>query len=155
MLIAAGSLLVTSSIALVRLNVMTSLYSLRVLTVKSGSEYNSLASLLDDSNSAHAELLAKIKRRLRNETFTMDYIREIIHNYPLLVRSLYLNFANRHYVQTHGDQDELLPTLSYLRLKVDRILPDEELKALISKTVANEHHEMVMTAFRIFNSSVL
>ena len=120
-----------------------------------GTEYTSLASILDHNNSAHAELLSKIKRRLRNETFTGDYIREIIHRYPALIRSLYLNFANGHYVQTRGEQDDFLPTLSYLRLKVDKILSDEELKVLISKTVANEHHEMVMTAFRIFNKSVL
>ncbi|KAK1025134.1 NAD-dependent glutamate dehydrogenase, partial [Friedmanniomyces endolithicus] len=34
-------------------------------------------------------------------------------------------------------------------------MTDDELKALISKTAVNEHHEMVMTAFRVFNSSVL
>ena len=120
-----------------------------------GSEYTTLRSLLDENNSAHAELLATIKRRLRNETFTADYLREIISQYPSLIRSLYLAFANGHYVQTKGQHDDFLPTLSYLRLKVDKVLDDDELKQLISKTVANEHHEIVMTAFRIFNKSVL
>ncbi|KAI9727282.1 MAG: NAD-dependent glutamate dehydrogenase [Chrysothrix sp. TS-e1954] len=120
-----------------------------------GSEYTTLRSLLDENNSAHAELLATIKRRLRNETFTADYLREIISQYPNLIRSLYLAFANAHYVQTKGQQDDFLPTLSYLRLKVDKVLTDDELKQLISKTVLNEHHEIVMTAFRIFNKSVL
>ncbi|KAB8346074.1 hypothetical protein FH972_023125 [Carpinus fangiana] len=120
-----------------------------------GSEYTALASLLDMNNSSHAELLSKIKRRLRNETFTSDYILEIIHQYPELVRALYLNFASAHYVQTRGEQDDFLPTLSYLRLKVDKVLGDAELQQLISQNVANEHHEMVMTAFRIFNVSVL
>lgn len=110
--------------------------------------------MLGNSTGAHAELLAKIKRRLRNETFTADYIREIIHQYPSLIRSLYVNFANGHYAQTRGEQDDFLPTLSYLRLKVDNVLSDEELKPLVAKTVANEHHEMVMTAFRVFNKSV-
>ena len=120
-----------------------------------GSEYTSLASLLDPSNSAHAELLTKIKRRLRTETFTSDYILEIINKYPDLVRSLYLAFANTHYVQTRGEQDDFIPTLSYLRLKVDPVLDDGQLKDRISKTVVNEHDEMVMTAFRVFNVSVL
>ncbi|KAK0363927.1 NAD-dependent glutamate dehydrogenase [Friedmanniomyces endolithicus] len=120
-----------------------------------GNEYNTLTSLLDMSNIVHAELLSKLKKRLRTETFTADYILEIINQYPELVRSLYLTFANAHYVQTRGEQDDFLPTLSYLRMKVDRVMTDDELKALISKTAVNEHHEMVMTAFRVFNSSVL
>ena len=120
-----------------------------------GNEYASLASVLDPNNSAHAEMLTKIKRRLRTETFTSDYILEIINKYPQLIRSLYLAFANTHYVQTRGEQDDFIPTLSYLRLKVDTVLNDEELKSLISKTVDNEHDEMVMTAFRVFNSGVL
>ncbi|KAI9892079.1 MAG: glutamate dehydrogenase (NADP(+)) gdh1 [Vezdaea aestivalis] len=120
-----------------------------------GSEYTSLSSILDADNGAHAEILSNIKRRLRAETFTADYILEIIQTYPELVRSLYLAFANTHYVQTRGEEDDFIPTLSYLRLQVDRVLDDNELKAAIAKTVANEHHEMVMTAFRVFNSSVL
>lgn len=120
-----------------------------------GSEYASLASLLDPSNSVHVEMLSKIKRRLRTETFTSDYILEIINKYPDLVRSLYLSFANTHYVQTRGERDDFIPTLSYLRIKVQHVLDDNELKSLVSKSVANEHDEMVMTAFRVFNAAVL
>jgi glutamate dehydrogenase len=43
-----------------------------------GNEYTALASILNVENSAHAELLSKLKRRLRAETFTADYILEII-----------------------------------------------------------------------------
>ncbi|KAK3674450.1 NAD-dependent glutamate dehydrogenase [Recurvomyces mirabilis] len=120
-----------------------------------GNEYNTLSSLLDLNNNVHAELLSKMKKRLRTETFTADYILEIINQYPEVIRSLYLSFANTHYVQTRGEQDDFLPTLSYLRMKVDRVLTDDELKTLISKTAINEHHEMVMMSFRIFNSAVL
>ena len=120
-----------------------------------GSEYTSLASILDPNNSVHAEMLSKIKRRLRTETFTSDYILEIINKYPDLVRSLYLSFANTHYVQTRGEQDDFIPTLSYLRLKVDTVLDDAQLKSLISKSALNEHDQMVMTAFRVFNAGVL
>ena len=120
-----------------------------------GDEYTSLLALLNPSDSAHAEMLSKIKKRLRTETFTSDYILEIINRYPDLVRSLYLSFAATHYVQTRGEHDDFLPTLSYLRLKVDRVLDDAELKDMISKTASNEHDQMVMTAFRVFNASVL
>ncbi|KAI9679703.1 MAG: NAD-dependent glutamate dehydrogenase [Bathelium mastoideum] len=119
-----------------------------------GSEYTTLASILDPSNSVYVELLLKLKRRLRNETFTSDYILEIIIQYPDLIRALYLAFANSHYVQTK-ETDDFIPTLSYLRLQVDRVLSDNELKELISKTATNEHHEMVMSSFRVFNKAVL
>ena len=120
-----------------------------------GAEYSALISLLDARISPHAALQAKIQPRLRTETFTSDYIMEIIHRYPDLVRSLYLTFANAHYVQTRGENDDFLPTLSYLRMTVDKVLSDAELRQLISSTVVNEHDHMVFTAFRVFNSSVL
>jgi glutamate dehydrogenase len=120
-----------------------------------GSEYTSLAGVLDPDNSSHAEVLSKLKRRLRTETFTPEYILEIISKYPALIRNLYLNFANTHYVQTRGDRDDFIPTLSYLRLNVDEVPDDTKLSNMISKIVANEHDEMVMTAFRVFNSVVL
>ncbi|KUL88962.1 hypothetical protein ZTR_03581 [Talaromyces verruculosus] len=120
-----------------------------------GSEYTSLTALLDASNSVHAELLSKIKKRLRTETFTSDYIFEIINKYPDLIHKLYLDFASTHYVQTGDPQDDFLPTLSYLRLQVDEILDDAKLKELISRTAANEHDEMVLTAFRTFNRAIL
>ncbi|CBF79408.1 hypothetical protein AN7451.2 [Aspergillus nidulans FGSC A4] len=121
-----------------------------------GSEYTSLTDLLDSNNSTHAELLAKIKKRLRTETFTSDYIAEIVNKYPDLIHKLYLDFANTHYVQTQGPtEDDFLPTLSYLRLQVDQVLDSRQLKQLVSSTAANEHDEMVMSAFRVFNASIL
>lgn len=119
-----------------------------------GNEYTALASILNIENSAHAELLSKLKRRLRTETFTSDYILEIINQYPELVHSLYLSFANTHYVQTRGEQDDFLPTLSFLRLKVDKVLSEEELTTSINQAVVNDHHQIVMDSFRIFNKSV-
>jgi glutamate dehydrogenase len=122
-----------------------------------GSEYTSLSALLDNNNSVHAELLSKIKKRLRTETFTADYIFEIINKYPELIHKLYLDFANTHYVQTQGGPtgDDFLPTLSYLRLQVDEVLDGAKLKQLIRSTALNEHDEMVMNSFRVFNSSIL
>lgn len=120
-----------------------------------GSEYTSLAVLLDSNNSVHAELLSKIKKRLRTETFTADYILEITNKYPELIHRLYVDFANTHYVQTRGPANDIMPTLSYLRLQTDEVLDPTKLKQLIATTAANEHDEMVMTAFRVFNASIL
>ncbi|PUU81771.1 Glutamate/Leucine/Phenylalanine/Valine dehydrogenase-domain-containing protein [Tuber borchii] len=120
-----------------------------------GSEYAALSSLLDANISVHAETLTKIKRRLRQETFTSDYIFEIINDHPELVRSLYLSFANQHYVQTRGEHDDFIPTLSYQRLQVGRVLKDDELETLISTSVVNEHQEKVMQYFITFNRNVL
>lgn len=121
-----------------------------------GSEYTSLTALMDSNNSVHAELLAKIKKRLRTETFTADYIFEIINNYPDLIHFLFVHFANTHYVQTQGPTgDDFLPTLSYLRLQVDEVLDSAKLKQLIRTTTMNEHDEMVLTSILAFNSSIL
>ena len=120
-----------------------------------GSEYTSLVAALRDENNANAELLSKIKKRLRTETFTSEYILEIINKYPELIRSLYLSFAHRHYVQTRGEQDDFIPTLSYLRIDVEQVLDDDALSEIISKTASNQHDEMVMQYFLTFNQAVL
>lgn len=120
-----------------------------------GSEYTTLASLLDTNNPVHNEILLSIKRRFRQETFTREYIIDIIAAQPMLVRMLYLAFANTHYIQTRGEHDGFLPTLSYQRLQTDHILGDRELQDLIRSTCANDHEIMVMEAFRIFNGHVL
>jgi glutamate dehydrogenase len=119
-----------------------------------GSEYHALAGILDPNNSAHAELLSKLKRRLRTETFTSEYILEIINQYPDLIHQLYLSFANAHYVQTR-DTDDFIPTLSFQRLSIETVPSDSELEKALSSGVANEHHFIVMSSFKIFNQAVL
>jgi len=115
-----------------------------------GSEYASLYQALDPKKNAHAEILSKLKRRLRTETFTPDYILEIIETYPALVRALYASFASVHLSTTPGlDQNGMAATPSL------EVLSDAKLKERITREVSNEHEEMVMTAFRIFNSAVL
>ena len=107
-------------------------------------------SALDANNSGHAEILSKIKRRLRTETFTADYIYDIIVRYPELVRSLYASFANTHLTLAPGYEAEFIPPTPSAE-----VLSDSQLKEVISKTVSNEHEEMVMTAFRLFNNALL
>jgi len=115
-----------------------------------GSEYASLVSALDSTNSSHAELLSKIKRRLRAETYTADYIFQIINSYPQLVRSLYSAFASTHLTTTPGFEDaNVLPTPSAA------VLSPTNLKDTISRTVSNEHERIVMEAFCTFNDHLL
>lgn len=105
---------------------------------------------MDPNNSGHAEILSKIKRRLRTETFTQDYIYEIIAQHPELVRSLYASFASIHLAVAEGYEDEIIPPTPSAA-----VLSDGQLKDLISKSVSNENEEMVMSAFRMFNNSLL
>lgn len=51
-----------------------------------GSSYLALRNLLDESNPDHAEVLNDIKRRFREETFTREYIEQILQAHPELVR---------------------------------------------------------------------
>lgn len=115
-----------------------------------GTEYASLQQSLDPRNSMHAEILSKLKRRLRTETFTPDYILEIILAYPELVRALYASFASVHLGGNIGHEaHSIAPTPSV------EVLSDAKLKDKISRDVSNEHEEMVMTAFRVFNTAIL
>ncbi|EKD14900.1 uncharacterized protein L3040_003884 [Drepanopeziza brunnea f. sp. 'multigermtubi'] len=115
-----------------------------------GSEYGSLVSALDPTNSAHAELLSKIKKRLRAQTFTAGYIHEIIGMYPELIQSLYASFAATHLTIGPGyEEDTITPTPSFAALS------DAQLKDLIIKTCSNEHEILVMDAFCTFNNALL
>ena len=59
-----------------------------------GSSYLALKNLLDESNPNHAEVLNDIKRRFREETFTREYIEQILQAHPELVGKL--NKPTRH-----------------------------------------------------------
>jgi len=120
-----------------------------------GSEYAELSKLLDNNNSSHAEILSTMKRRLRQETFTAEYIYDVINDHPDLIGSLYLSFANTHYVQAKGENDNFLPTLSYQRIRMGRIMTKAELKEKIDSSVANENQQKIMYQFITFNSHVL
>ena len=60
--------------------------------------------LMDTNITSHMEVLTKIKKRLRTDTFTREYILDIIKLYPDLIRLAYINFAMTHYIQpANGD----------------------------------------------------
>lgn len=98
-------------------------------------------------------MLNSLKRRFRQEAFTADYIFEIINDHPDLIRSLYLAFADKYYVQPHGADQ--IASLSSQRLLVEKVLSDEDLMTKISRSVRNEHQEKVMNCFLTFNRHVL
>ncbi|KAK9455633.1 Glutamate/Leucine/Phenylalanine/Valine dehydrogenase-domain-containing protein [Dipodascopsis uninucleata] len=120
-----------------------------------GPEYSTLQSILDADNPSHMEVLHKLKRRLRQETFTKDYIYSIISSQLKLVQQFYRSFAATHYVQTCSHGTPFRPSLSYQRIQVEDILTDEELKKLVRREADNDHHVLVMDAFRVFNNHVL
>jgi glutamate dehydrogenase len=118
-----------------------------------GNEYTTLTELLDSKNPRHIEVLTKMKKRLRTDTFTREYILDIILRHPDLVKALYVNFAMVHYINPR--EAELEPTLSYQRLLTDVPLSNEELLDKIRRTTANSHEFMVFECILNFNKHVL
>lgn len=118
-----------------------------------GSEYLALTTILDRTNPIHEEVLNKMKKRLRQETFTREYILDIISQYPDLIKLLYANFATVHYVNQR--EATLQPTLSYQRLSTQEILTEDQLRDKIKHTTSNAHEQMVLESFLVFNKHVL
>ncbi|KAJ3101712.1 NAD-dependent glutamate dehydrogenase [Phlyctochytrium planicorne] len=118
-----------------------------------GNEYSALQNILDLENNTHGEVLAKIKKRLRSDTFTREYILDIIKLYPDLIKLCYINFAMVHYI--NPQQNDLAPSLSYQRLQTTPIMSDDELLDKIRKTVSNHHEYMIFESYLTFNRHVL
>jgi len=118
-----------------------------------GSEYTSLLSLMDGNNPQHMEVLLKLKKRLRQETFTRDYLLEIVRSYPDLIRILHVNFAMTHYISSRPT--DMKPSVSYQRIQKDRVLSDEEIMEKIKRSVCNPHELLVFETFMQFNRSIL
>ncbi|KAI8343348.1 Glutamate/Leucine/Phenylalanine/Valine dehydrogenase-domain-containing protein [Chlamydoabsidia padenii] len=118
-----------------------------------GKEYLSLTRILDANNPIHEEVLSKMKKRLRQDTFTREYILEIIKGYPELIKLLYAHFANVHYVNQR--EQTLQPTISYQRLTTQESLTDEQLIKKITNTTLNSHEQLVFESFLTFNNHVL
>lgn len=130
--------------------------SLLPLSNKPGSEYTSLSSILDSDNTNHQEILSKLKKRLRDETFTRQYIYEIMTQYPSLLKLLYLNFAWTHYIPAEvSSPHDIGPTLSFQRLQTDRRSTEQEILTEIQKQTNSADHALVMSSVMVFNNSVL
>lgn len=118
-----------------------------------GKEYLSLTNLLDKSNPIHEEVLTKMKKRLRQDTFTREYILDIIKQYPELIKLLYANFATVHYVNQR--EASIQPTISYQRLTTVENLTTEQLSKKIKSVTSNAHEQLVFESFLTFNQHVL
>ncbi|KAG2237798.1 hypothetical protein INT48_002099 [Thamnidium elegans] len=118
-----------------------------------GKEYLSLTSILDRANPVHEEVLSKLKKRLRQDTFTREYILDIMKRYPDLLKVLYANFATTHYVNQR--EASLQPTMSYQRLTNMEILSVAEISKKIKATTLNAHEQLVFESFLTFNKHVL
>ena len=118
-----------------------------------GNEYVALNSLLDPKNTNHQEVLAIIKKRLRSDTFTREYILDVIKTYPELIKLCYIHFAMVHYINPTAN--DLKPSLSYQRLQTVPVLNDVELLDKIKKTVSNNHEYMIFESYVKFNKHVL
>ncbi|KAF8315590.1 NAD-dependent glutamate dehydrogenase [Clavulina sp. PMI_390] len=119
-----------------------------------GPAYLALKNVLNESNPEHADVLHAVKTRFRDETFTRQSIFDIVAAYPELLRLLYVHFATIHYPSEEPSRG-LQPTLSYIRLKNELPLSDEELYDKIRKTVSNKHELQVFEAFLAFNKNIL
>ena len=121
-----------------------------------GSEYTSLSSILDPENTAHQEILSKLKKRLRDETFTRQLIFEIMTQYPSLLKLLYLNFAWTHYIPTSlASPSEVGPTLSFQRLQTETRASEQDIYAEIQRQTHTQDHALVMGSIMLFNKAVL
>ncbi|KAJ1939678.1 NAD-dependent glutamate dehydrogenase, partial [Linderina macrospora] len=130
-----------------------------------GSEYATLVEILDPNDATDMEVLAKLKKRLRQETFTRELILDIMLRYPELLKDLYKDFANEHYIHSELPSyvgklanrlnDDLHVSLSEQRLQDKAPLAKEDLLAKISRTTTNENEAMVLRAMLDFNKHVL
>jgi len=118
-----------------------------------GGEYNSLHAIIDQTNTIHVEVLSRIKKRLRSDTFTREYILDIVKMYPDLVKLCYINFAVTHYI--NPSKSDIKPSLSYQRIQSNTMMTDDELLDHIRKTVTNNHEFMIFESYLTFNKHVL
>ncbi|KAI8373394.1 Glutamate/Leucine/Phenylalanine/Valine dehydrogenase-domain-containing protein [Choanephora cucurbitarum] len=118
-----------------------------------GKEFLSLTSILDRSNPVHEEVLSKLKKRLRQDTFTREYILDIMKRYPELIKVLYANFATTHYVNQR--EAFLQPTISYQRLTNMEVLSVDDISKRIKSATTNAHEQLVFESFLTFNKHVL
>ncbi|KDE06845.1 glutamate dehydrogenase [Microbotryum lychnidis-dioicae p1A1 Lamole] len=119
-----------------------------------GPSYAALKDLLDENDSAQAAVLSDIRARFRQETFTRASILETLQAYPEIIRLLYISFAMTHYYSVHTP-NQVMPTLSYARLKTGTVLTSDELLVHIKKNVLNKHDAQILESFVTFNNAIL
>lgn len=127
-----------------------------------GGEYLALRGILTSGgNDTHNALLSKLKTRLRNDTFTSDYIGEVIMRYPELVKILYANFASVHHVShqslTSGSTGltRANRTISSERLSTYAVYSDADVPAVIKRAISNPKEYQIFEVMHTFNKHIL
>ncbi|KAI7830006.1 Glutamate/Leucine/Phenylalanine/Valine dehydrogenase-domain-containing protein [Kickxella alabastrina] len=131
-----------------------------------GNEYATLVEILNPTDATAVEVLAKLKKRLRQETFTRELILDILLRHRELLKDLYAHFAQVHHINTASPttsakrlvselNNDLHVSLSAQRLQDTVPLSTEDLRVKIARVTTNEHDAMVMRALLDFNENVL
>ncbi|KAI9470231.1 Glutamate/Leucine/Phenylalanine/Valine dehydrogenase-domain-containing protein [Coemansia mojavensis] len=130
-----------------------------------GSEYATLAEILDPTDATDIEVLSKLKKRLRQETFTRELVLDILLRHHELVKDLYAHFAHVHYVSSDSSsavnrvadrlKADLHVSLSMTRMQDQMPLTSEELQLKIARVTSNANDAMVMRALLDFNEHIL
>lgn len=134
-----------------------------------GSEYTTLRQQLDPNNGVHQQLLSKLKRRLRAETYTRNDIFKVIRDHPEVVKALYSQFALTHRIRpnvgghspsrsstpSNGDRPLRKMSKSFQNLQQLEKLSSDSINDLIRKSTSNEHQFNILSGFTIFNEKLL
>lgn len=101
------------------------------------------------------EIIEKMKRKLRTETYTLSMIINTLHRYHKIVSKLYKNFAEVHYYQ--DNVKGLEQTLSYQRLAMlEPFQNEQEFEAYLNKFIPNDSPDLlILKTLNIFNKSIL
>lgn len=125
-----------------------------------GDDYQNLVAQISVSganknNNSAQEVLASLKKKLRNETYTQQMIIDVLHKYKSIVSKLYKNFAQVHYVSSSSSK--FGKTLSYQRLsKLEPFKDDNEFELYLNKFIPNDSPDMlVLKTLNLFNKSIL
>lgn len=121
-----------------------------------GSDYANLLSQLNlkSKDTILLEIVTKLKKKLRNETYTQQMIIDVLHKYKEIISKLYKNFAQDHYISSHH---KLGKTLSYQRLtKLEPFKNDQEFESYLNKFIPNDSPDsLVLKTLNLFNKSIL
>lgn len=105
-------------------------------------QYISLAKALKDSPE-HMGILNDIKRRLTKDTFTEGRIYDTIYAYPSIIKSLYTNFAAKHFSKSNT---AILP---------QNAATEEHIRDQITHEVTTDLDKKILLAFLQFNLHIL
>ncbi|CCG82760.1 putative NAD dependent glutamate dehydrogenase [Taphrina deformans PYCC 5710] len=123
-----------------------------------GNEYTTLRQQLDPNNALHQQLLAKLKRRLRSETYTRNDIVNSIRSKPEVIKVLYQQFADVHRIVPKLNGQGISRPTSTSPASISgqgRQIKSQELLSFVATQTTDEHQTKILSGFLIFNDHVL